>query len=158
MRISKHEQRSPEWYAERLGVPSASQFHRIITPTGQASKQVDGYINELVAEKVTQQQAYVHETEAMKRGTELEPLARENFEFITDYAVSEIGFCKHDKLAPRCGSGVSTPPAAPATRRPGGPAPPRAHCQCPPPAPAVLPLAGAAPRTAPGWPARRPAS
>jgi len=98
MRISKHEQRSPEWYAERLGVPSASQFHRIITPTGQASKQVDGYINELVAEKITQQQAYVHETEAMKRGTELEPLARENFEFITDYAVSDIGFCKHDKL------------------------------------------------------------
>jgi putative phage-type endonuclease len=98
MRISKHEQRSPEWYAERLGVPSASQFHKIITPTGQASKQVDGYINELVAEKVTQQQAYVHETEAMKRGTELEPMARENFEFITDYSVSEIGFCKHDKL------------------------------------------------------------
>ena len=98
MRISKFEQRTPEWYAERLGVPSASQFHRIITPTGQASKQVDGYINELVAEKVTQQQAYVHETEAMKRGTELEPLARENYEFITDYDVSEIGFCKHDKL------------------------------------------------------------
>jgi len=102
MRISKHEQRSPEWYADRLGVPSASQFHRIITPTGQASKQVDSYINELVAEKVTQQQAYVHETEAMKRGTELEPMARENFEFITDYAVSEIGFCKLDKLEIGC--------------------------------------------------------
>ena len=98
MRISKFEQRTPEWFADRLGVPSASNFHRIITPTGQASKQVDGYINELVAEKVTGHQAYVHETEAMKRGTELEPLARENYEFITDYAVSEIGFCKHDKL------------------------------------------------------------
>lgn len=98
MRVSKHEQRTPEWYAERLGVPSASQFHKIITPTGQASKQVDAYTNELVAEKVTGKQAYVHETEAMKRGTELEPMARENFEFITDYIVSEIGFCKLDKL------------------------------------------------------------
>lgn len=102
MRVSKHEQRTPEWYAERLGVPSASQFHRIITPTGQASKQVDSYINELVAEKVTQQQTYVHETEAMKRGTELEPTARENFEFIFDYHVSEIGFCKLDKLEIGC--------------------------------------------------------
>jgi putative phage-type endonuclease len=102
MRISKFEQRTPEWFADRIGVPSASQFHKIITPTGQASKQVDGYINELVAEKVTQQQAYVHETEAMKRGTELEPMARENFEFITDYSVSEIGFCKHDKLEIGC--------------------------------------------------------
>jgi len=102
MRISKFEQRTPEWFADRLGVPSASQFHKIITPTGQASKQVDGYINDLVAEKVTQQQAYVHETEAMRRGTELEPMARENFEFITDYAVSEIGFCKLDKLEIGC--------------------------------------------------------
>ena len=102
MRVSKHEQRTPEWYAERLGVPSASQFHRIISPTGQASKQVDSYINELVAEKVTGQQAYVHETEAMKRGTELEPTARENFEFIFDYHVSEIGFCKLDKLEIGC--------------------------------------------------------
>lgn len=98
MRISKHEQRSPEWFAERLGCPSASQFGRIITPTGQASKQVDGYINELVAEKVTGSQAYFHETEAMRIGTEREPDAVMNFNYITDYEVSEIGFCKHDKL------------------------------------------------------------
>lgn len=104
MRVSKYEQRTPEWFADRLGVPSASQFHRIITPTGQASKQVDSYINELVAEKVTQQQAYIHETEAMKRGTELEPEARVTFEWIMgdDYSVSEIGFCKLDKLEIGC--------------------------------------------------------
>ena len=102
MRVSNHEQRSPEWFAERLGCPSASQFGRIITPTGLASKSVDGYINELVAEKVTGSQAYFHETEAMRIGTEREPDAVMNFNFITDYEVSEIGFCKHDKLEAGC--------------------------------------------------------
>ena len=98
MRISEHEQRTPEWFAERLGCPSASQFGRVITPTGQASKQVDKYINELVAEKVTSSQAHFHETEAMRIGTEREPEAVMNFNFITDFVVGEIGFCKHDTL------------------------------------------------------------
>jgi len=102
MRVSKYEQRSDEWFAERLGVPSASNFHRIITPTGKPSSQVDSYINELVAERITGQKTFVKVTDAMQRGVELEAEARDYFEFISGIDSKEIGFCKHDTLEVGC--------------------------------------------------------
>ena len=36
----------------RLGIPTASQFSRIVTPTGQLSKARDGYLAELLCEWV----------------------------------------------------------------------------------------------------------
>ena len=53
MRILPHAQRTPEWYTARLGVPSASNFEKIITPTGKPSTQIEGYTNRLIAEKIT---------------------------------------------------------------------------------------------------------
>ena len=44
------EQRSPEWIAARVGIPTASSFDRIITKTGKASSAAQGYIEDLVAE------------------------------------------------------------------------------------------------------------
>jgi len=102
MRASKNAQRSDEWFAERLGVPSASNFHRIITPTGKPSSQVDSYINELVAERITGQKIFVKVTDAMQRGVELEAEARDYFGFISGIDAKEIGFCKHDTLEIGC--------------------------------------------------------
>ncbi len=45
-------QGSKEWLDARSGRPTASQFHRIITPSGEASKQAAGYIIELAAEHI----------------------------------------------------------------------------------------------------------
>ena len=49
------EQGSEEWFKARLGVPSASNFHRVITPTGKLSSQVDSYVNTLASEIITGQ-------------------------------------------------------------------------------------------------------
>jgi hypothetical protein len=47
------EQYSPEWWDRRRGKPSASQFHRIIQPvSGKLSKQYQGYLCELVCERL----------------------------------------------------------------------------------------------------------
>jgi putative phage-type endonuclease len=102
MRVSNFPQRSEEWFSERLGVPSASNFHRIITPTGKPSSQVDSYINELVAEKITGQKTFVKVTDAMQRGIDLEQDARDYFEFISGIDAKEIGFCKHNTLEIGC--------------------------------------------------------
>lgn len=95
MRIVVAEQRSPEWFAARLGVPSASQFGKIITPTGKRSTQADGYLNKLVAEILTGESEYQEPNDAMIRGTVLEPEARAYYELIGGQ-VEEVGFCLHE--------------------------------------------------------------
>jgi hypothetical protein len=90
--ILDHEQGSPEWLAARLGKPSASMFSKLITATGKPSSSADGYINQLIAERLTGQSEPFYVTEWMARGTELEPEAREAYEFISGNDVIETGF------------------------------------------------------------------
>ncbi len=92
MIILDHEQGSPEWLAARLGKPSASMFNKLITLTGKPSTSADGYINELIAERITGKSEPFHVTEWMERGTALEPEAREAYEFISGNEVIETGF------------------------------------------------------------------
>ena len=71
MRICEHEQGSPEWFAARLGVPSASMFAKIVTTKGVWSTQADSYINQLVAEQLTGEREEVYQSHHMLRGIEL---------------------------------------------------------------------------------------
>lgn len=95
MRIINVEQRTPEWFTARLGVPSASNFERVITPGGKRSTQVEAYMNRLVADILTGVSEHFQPSEAMMRGTELEPEARAYYELIAG-PVELIGFCIHD--------------------------------------------------------------
>ncbi len=52
MRVVPCIQGSPEWHAARLGIPTASEFHRLVTPTGNPSSQAAGYLHQLVAERL----------------------------------------------------------------------------------------------------------
>ena len=92
MIILDQEQGSEEWLRVRLGRPSASMFNKLITQTGKPSTSADGYINELIAERLTGKSEPFHVTEWMERGTALEPEAREAYEFITGNEVMETGF------------------------------------------------------------------
>ena len=51
MIILDHEQGSDEWFAARLGRPSASMFNKLITSTGKPSTSAGKYIDELVDER-----------------------------------------------------------------------------------------------------------
>ena len=96
MIILNHEQGTEEWFAARMGKPSASNFGKLITATGKPSTSADGYINQLIAERLTGQSEPFYQNEHMARGTELEPEAREAYEFITGYTVTEHGFILDD--------------------------------------------------------------
>jgi len=47
------DQNTDEWFQLRLGIPSASEFDKLITSSGSRSKQLDAYANRLVAERLT---------------------------------------------------------------------------------------------------------
>jgi len=97
MRICVYEQGTEGWLKDRLGCPSGSNFSKLITSAGKPSTQAEGYINQMIAERLMGNTANeVKQTEWMARGNELEPQARSFYEFATGNDVVEIGFCKHD--------------------------------------------------------------
>lgn len=82
MKIYTMEQGSDEWYAKRIGIPTASQFHNILTPTGAPTTgdRRRKYMYRLVAERLLQQSTDDRfENYWTRRGKELEPEAREAF-------------------------------------------------------------------------------
>lgn len=85
------EQGSPEWFAARLGIPTASGFDKIITPTGRPSTQAEGYMNRLLAEWLMGKPVDIEKSEWMERGTEMEVEARKLYEFQTDTTVETVG-------------------------------------------------------------------
>jgi hypothetical protein len=100
--ILDHAQGTDDWFAARIGVPSASNYSKLITATGKPSTSADGYINQLVAEAVTGERADFYTNAHMERGTVLEPDARAHYEFICDVETVEVGFCLHDTLKTGC--------------------------------------------------------
>lgn len=84
-------QGSKEWRDARCGKPSASGFSKLITATGKPSASAKGYIDGLIAERfIGWSDGFT--SEAMQRGTDLEPLARVNYEMITGNTVTPAGF------------------------------------------------------------------
>ena len=96
VQVLKAEQGTQEWLDARLGRPSASQFSKFVTTAGKPSASADDYINELIAERITGEREPIYVNEWMQRGTELEPRARETYEFIYDVDVQEVGFILDD--------------------------------------------------------------
>ena len=85
------EQGSDEWFAARVGVASASNFAKIITPTGKKSTQCKAYMNQVIAEKLMGHKIETHQSEAMTRGIEMEQEARDWYEFETGESAAEVG-------------------------------------------------------------------
>lgn len=101
MIVCEHEQGTLEWHLDRLGVPSASMFSKIISSTGKASTQAKDYMRQLLADWVANEPVDpMRPTQAMIDGTELEADARVRYEIATGNDVEECGFCflNEDKL------------------------------------------------------------
>jgi len=90
------EQGSDEWLKARLGVITASEFHKIITPSGSKSASANEYMGKLIAEHLTGEQQENFMSDDMARGNELEPKARSFFEAIKDVKVDEVGMVYKD--------------------------------------------------------------
>lgn len=99
MKIVHCEQNSTDWIDARLGIPTASEFHRIITAVkGDFSKAADKYAYALVAETLLRRPLEKPQvnTWAMQRGRELEPAAADQYAYLTDSEVAAVGFVTSD--------------------------------------------------------------
>ena len=94
------EQRSPEWFAARLGKVTASRVADVIakTKTGYSTSR-ENYMAQLVCERMTGTQAESYNNAAMQWGTDQEPLARAAYEAAADVLVDETGFVIHPTIA-----------------------------------------------------------
>ncbi len=91
-------QGTPEWFEARCGIPTASNFDKIITSRGAASKQAQKYMYELAGERITGKKSEkTYQSAAMIRGIELEAEARMLFELIADMEVETVGICYPDE-------------------------------------------------------------
>lgn len=82
------EQRSPEWYAARLGRITASHFADVLS-SGSTRKT---YMMKLLAERMTGEPLENYNNKWMQEGTEAEPLARQYYEGLNGIKVEQVGF------------------------------------------------------------------
>lgn len=97
MKIFEAEQGSAAWYGMRAGIPTASSFGKIVTPTGKLSAQAGDYANRLVAEIYMRspiQSDYV--SYDMERGKILEIQASDAYEQVMGVKTKVAGFVTDD--------------------------------------------------------------
>lgn len=102
MTIVNVEQRSAAWFAERCGRVTGSVAAAMLS-NGKGGAESAGRKNlraRLVAERLTgiTQDENGYESEPMRRGTELEPLAFAAYEVTVGMVAMPIGFLRHDTL------------------------------------------------------------
>ena len=92
------EQGSGEWVALRIGKPTASQFHKIITPKKlEFSTQARHYAFFLIAEELMHESLNpLDNLEWIARGKELEPQALKMYEYDQEVTTAPIGFVTTD--------------------------------------------------------------
>lgn len=89
-------QGSPEWWAVRRGIPTGSQFGRIITPKkGEYASGADTYAAELIAESLGWQSGF-HGSPDTERGNRLEKEALRWLSFRYGISSRDVGFCLSD--------------------------------------------------------------
>lgn len=89
-------QRSPEWFASRLGRVTGSKAKCVMMGAMTAGR--NDYILQLALERLTgipEELGFV--SKEMQRGVDLEPFARMKAESFGPM-IRETGFCRHDKL------------------------------------------------------------
>lgn len=88
------EHRSEEWHAKRRGMPTASQFGRIITPSGKPSSQAPLYEAELIAERIfdAPMRRDVSNIPAVRHGIETEREAAEVLSAVLGVELEPGGF------------------------------------------------------------------
>jgi len=96
MKLHNVQQGTAAWLKVRAGIPTASQAHRILTPTGKVSSQAELYMHELIAERLLDEPLVQHMSFWMARGSSLEKEAVAYFELLQDVTTTPVGFVTND--------------------------------------------------------------
>jgi hypothetical protein len=90
-------QGTTNWMALRCGLPTASEFSKLVTSTGELSKSLQGYAITLAGEKYAGKPLNAFEgNDYTDRGKLLEPEARSAYAFLHDNEVEQVGFVTDD--------------------------------------------------------------
>lgn len=95
------EQGSPEWYACRLGIPTASEFDAILAngkTKGSPSLTRRTYMYKLIGERLTGEQADSYSNRHMERGKEMEAEARDWYAFTANVEPQRVGFIRNGNI------------------------------------------------------------
>ena len=93
------DQRTDEWFQQRLGKVTASNLHKVLakTKTGYGADR-GHYLTQLVLERITGQKADSYTNAAMQFGIEQEQFARAAYEAHRGVLVEEVGFLPHPTI------------------------------------------------------------
>jgi len=95
MRIVDCEQCSPAWFEARKGIPTSSEFDKIITSEGKPSKSREKYMWRLAGERLGGVVEEGFQSFAMTRGKEKEDQGRALYALIHE-PIQKVGFCISD--------------------------------------------------------------
>jgi hypothetical protein len=97
MQIIDCEQGSPEWFAARLGIVTASEFKTIIGVKKDAREKAtrDTYMRKLAGEILTGEPMESYQNAHMERGKLMEDEARDLYAFMADVDPQRVGFIRN---------------------------------------------------------------
>lgn len=94
MIISPHEQNTPEWEKERLGLMTASCFGQIVNMKGERSASRTKYMYQLAGEIVSGEScAKNYYNKSMEKGHEREDESRRSYAYTRGVEVVQVGLC-----------------------------------------------------------------
>jgi hypothetical protein len=91
------EQGSADWFASRMGIPTASEFDTVMAKGRDgksASKTRRTYMLKLIGERLTGEPMYNYQNDHMERGHEMEQGARDLYGMLTDLEPIRVGFLR----------------------------------------------------------------
>lgn len=90
------EQNDPAWFAARMGIPTASNFAKVLAKgEGKTRRR---YLLDLAAERITGDHGESYSNEHMERGHALEDEARQLYAFQCDADPQRVGFIRNDSV------------------------------------------------------------
>jgi predicted phage-related endonuclease len=96
LQIFNCEQGTPEWYAARAGIPTASEFDTVMAKGrgGAESKTRRTYMLKLIGERLTKEPMWSYSNEHMERGKAMEAEARDLYQMIAELGCQQVGFLR----------------------------------------------------------------
>lgn len=105
-RIITCDQGSPEWFAARCGLVTASEFQVVMRQQGQKagseSKTRRAYMMRLAGEVIAKETIETYQSAAMARGKAMEADIRQAYGFVHDVEPQLVGFIVNDEARAGC--------------------------------------------------------
>ena len=96
--VNDIDQGTDDWFKAKAGIPSASNFNKIITSTGKLSATRDEYMDQLADEYIKGKVEKTYISPDMKEGNLREGESRDLYSFLCDRDVHQVGMVFKDSM------------------------------------------------------------